>query len=58
MRRMIISYMYEGMSKNKLVSQCINKDKKIDCYTHELSKCNILTKTILCIYINAKIIKR
>lgn len=36
--------MYEKMSKDELISQCIDKDKKIDYYTHELAKCNILTK--------------
>lgn len=36
--------MYETMSKDELISQCIKKDRKIDYYTHELEKCNVLTK--------------
>lgn len=42
---------YDEMSKDELIAQCIDKDNQLDYYINQLKKCRILTKTdIMSIY--------
>lgn len=46
-----MSKIYDNMSKDELIAQCIDKDSQIDVYNSQIKKYQVLTKTdIMSIY--------
>ena len=46
-----MSKIYEEMSKEELIAQCIEKDNQIDIFDSQIKKCQVLTKNdIMSIY--------
>ena len=46
-----MSKIYDNMSKEELIAQCIDKDNQIDMFRSQLKKIQVLTKTdIMSIY--------
>lgn len=46
-----MSNIYDNMSKDELIAQCVDKDNQINYYSNYLKSHQVLTKTdIMCIY--------